>query len=577
MNTLRKKANLALIILCIATILPRFLWLNTIPTGISNDEMDFIFNAKALYFTGVGLTGARSPFVIAPHFPNAELISVLIAPIVGPIPFTLFNARLLFALVGCASVFLLYFLTKKLFGQGIAWCVGLVAALSPWNIFFSRTLYDAPVTTFFWLLGWYLLLSQKAWKKLWALIPLGMGLFMYMGMALIFPLFVLAIGIFCWYEDKKRDMRPYIVIGVVLLLLFIQYVSIVRNLGRGARTGELFTPNTPSVAAAVNDERRTSGKSPFTSLFINKVTEYTKEATRKYVSAFSPNELLLYGDVKRIFTVQNHGLFYLTDVLLFVLGAWFLWTKNRRVFWVLFAILAISPIPSVASTESLSYSSRAYLMQPVLLVVIGCGLYVFIEYTRHRWTKRWPLLLAAAGIWCIEIASFGFIYFLQNPINNSESYNFSTRVLVDYANREAQKGRSLLVLSGDPKTAWKQYILFNNLFTKTSAHTIAALYAQGDNIHMVNIYSAICPPKGLDLTNVTVAIEGTNPCKTYVASEHPMVISQLGDAGSVYKIYNGLTCSEVSLKRFPTNIRFSDFAVDTLSDTALCETFIIRY
>jgi 4-amino-4-deoxy-L-arabinose transferase-like glycosyltransferase len=575
-NRIFSRHTLALLFLFILAIIPRFLWLGTIPNGISNDEVNMIYNAKALFFTGAGLTGNTSPFIITPNYPKAELISVLISPIIGPLPFSLFNARMPFALLGVAYVLLLYAITKKLVGSHAAWLTGIVAATNPWNIFFTRTTYDAPITTFFLLLAFFMMFSFNGWKKMWSIIPLGIGLFVYLGMSMIFPFFILITTLFCWMNDKHKNMQPYLTILVLSALLFIQFFFILQRPGAGSRRNELFTPSSSSIAPIVNYQRRASVQNPMTNIYANKFVVYGTELFRKYLNAFSPNELFLIGDPKPIFSVHNHGLFYPTDLILIAAGAWFLFTYRRNVFWLLTALIAIAPIPAILSSLDTSYSSRAYLMQPALLIIAGCGLAQIIELA-----KRKKILYVTASLLVIitltELVNYGYIYFLRNPIDNSESNAFSTHIMSYYAKAENSSGRTVRLLSTNPETGFKQYILYNNLFTKVNAADIARQYSPGKQMFQWNnFYSSVCPDE-TSLTTSTVITEGDNPCKTYTPKGSPMIIPILDDAGSVYKIYNGLTCDDMQLERFPHDIHFNDFKIDNLSTENLCKKFIIRY
>ena len=46
------------------------------------------------------------------------------------------------------------------------------------------------------------------------------------------------------------------------------------------------------------------------------------------------------------------------------------------------------------------------------------------------------------------------------------------------------------------------------------------------------------------------------------------------DGGGVFNIYNDKVCSGYTLKRYPYNLQFSDFAVEKLSKEKFCQTFI---
>jgi 4-amino-4-deoxy-L-arabinose transferase-like glycosyltransferase len=280
---------LLLLFLFILALIPRLIWLNQVPTGISNDELNYVVNAKSFFLTGHGLTGNFSPIRITSTFPNAELVSVLIAPLIGPIPFSLFFVRLPFALLGAFTVLLLYLLTKKLIGAKEAFVVGLIACINPWNIYFSRTTYDAPVTAFFLLFGFYLLLSRKRWLILGAMLPLLIAFHTYMGMMILFPFFLCIVLYFAYTNIRKNPYwKEYIVVGIVCMLFVLRYMFVLPQMPGAVRLGKIFLPNSPAVSAVTDMERKLSIVTPMGNMFNNKITSYIKIQSEKYFNAFSP-------------------------------------------------------------------------------------------------------------------------------------------------------------------------------------------------------------------------------------------------------------------------------------------------
>jgi hypothetical protein len=71
---------LGLVVIMILSLFLRLLWLDRIPTGISDDELGFIINAKAVFLTGKDISGVWSPFSLTPitgGFPQAEIPYVI--------------------------------------------------------------------------------------------------------------------------------------------------------------------------------------------------------------------------------------------------------------------------------------------------------------------------------------------------------------------------------------------------------------------------------------------------------------------------------------------------------------------
>ncbi len=58
------------------------------------------------------------------------------------------------------------------------------------------------------------------------------------------------------------------------------------------------------------------------------------------------------------------------------------------------------------------------------------------------------------------------------------------------------------------------------------------------------------------------------------ASSHHQSITTLTDGGENYIIEEDRVCNTYALKRYPQNIRLRAFAIEQLSESEFCETFI---
>lgn len=201
------------IIICLAALL-RFTLLDRIPNAVGGDELTYIVTAKSIFLTGRDITGTWSPWSIflfryPPHEQQAELPYFLHLPFSGPFPFSLFTARIPFALLSIGIVIILYFLTKKLINVHAAIATGLIAAINPWLIYIGRTAYESTPATFFYLLGFYLLLSLRG-SKLFISVPVFfLAFYSYIGMKLIFLPLIILFCLFAWSRNRK-DQKQYL-------------------------------------------------------------------------------------------------------------------------------------------------------------------------------------------------------------------------------------------------------------------------------------------------------------------------------------------------------------------------------
>ncbi len=560
-----KKLSLSLLIIIILAFFFRLIFLDRIPTGISNDELDYILNSKAVYLTGSDISQTWSPFSLTTptsSFPQAELPPVLTSLFIGPLPLSLFWSKLPYVFISVATVGLLYLLTKKLIGETEALFVGLIGALNPWLIFFGRTAYDTPISIFFYLSALYILLIAKKWHILFAFPLLFLAFYSYIGAKIIFIPFAFVAIVFSWLRNKRYGVQYIILFTLCSLLFLLSAISILHN---GARVGELSTPNMQQIIEIVNGERRLSIHTPLTTIFSNKYVVFGKYVLDKYFNAFSPKFLFLNGDGKSLFSVWYHGTFYYIDALFLLIGFGVLFKTNKKILGLLTLLIAIAPLPSVVSNVGESYAIRSFLLAPIFLIFIGVGLHYVLNKYRFSW-------LIIVPIYLLLLLNFINIYFLRNPIYNSESFSLSSRVLVKYLSLKGNN--QVFVINGNPATPLKQYLFYTNSYNNSSKDEIAKQLKKGGS-YIFNRINFIDCKSASGIPNDSLVIFDDVKCVS--KSRNEAIIAQLNDGGRLYTINNDNICSSYRLSRYPYGITFSDLNIEKLSAKDFCEKFITRY
>src|SRR3989344_3421303 len=555
----------------------RLLWLDRVPTGISNDELDNVLNAKAVFFTGSDLSGAWSPFSLSPistYYDQSELAAIVISPILSFLPLNLFSARLPFAIASTISVVFIFLIANKLLGKNTAVISGIVSAINPWFIFIGRSGLDVNLSLMFCLIAIYLLLRLRRIYVLLAFIPLFLAFYTYIGSKLI----VLPLSIICiFYAWKYVSERKYLIhyltlLGMVIFLIYAPFFL----LNSTNRSSEVLSPSHQSVAKRVDYERKQSVVSPLRSIFSNKLTTFGREFEEKYLGVFSIDYLFLHGDPKFLFSVFDHGVFYLQDVLFLIVGGIALFLKKRREFLFILALILIAPLPSAFSTVGSSYVVRSFLLHPLLIILISFGIFTTISHFKASIVKAF-VLVGIVGLYLIFISNFMYIYFARNPIANSESFNFSSRILANYLLRETQDShRQIIVLTQDPQIPFRHLLFYGNLYNKDFAAKVGSMY-KSESFKYDNISFLECKNLGKLDTETTVITDPGTKCYTPPKTITPVVIPQLSDGGAIYKIWNGQLCNNLKLGRYPENIKFSDFSVEKLINNEFCQKFISHY
>lgn len=547
----------------------RTILLGTVPTGISYDELDYVLNAKSFFLTGKGFINGPTPVAITPAYPRAELQSIVFSPLIGLTGLSLFTARLPHALLGSLFAVLMYFVAKRLLGAGPAFIIGIVTAVNPWNIFLTRTAYDATFTAFFLLLGFHVIQTTKKWAILLALLPLFLAYHGYMGMMVLFLPYVVLITAYGWFIVNRNKFLPQYLIVIGVCSLFVIRFFLYAATLPGNRVNELLLPWSPEIAKQVSDERRVSVVHPVMSVFANKLTVYVRVLADKYTGVFSPWILFLHGDTKYLFSLFKHGLFYVIDAVFMITGFGELYRKKKKELYILLALILIAPLPSAFSSNGETYASRAYLLLIPLIFLTGYGIY-------HVWSKGKTFLnITIAGMYLFFIGNFLTVYFLVNPINNPESFNFSTRIMSRYAQLES-RSHDVLVLGDTPKSAFKQYLFYTNGLSRNTIHGLTAVFASTD-LKIGTIRFAKCIPPETDIQHTVIIKEGDFSCKPdaqAIPPQEPFRIMRPNDAGTVFEIFNGNLCDAKTLNRYPSHIRFPDLSVEHLSKETFCRSYI---
>lgn len=555
----------------------RFLWLDRVPSAISGDELDYVLDAKAIFLSGKDLTGAWSPFslVPAPHrIPKAELPSLVVSPLIGLMELSLFSARLPYVVYGVVFLIAIFLVTKRLFGDEAALIVAAVAAINPWSFYFSRTAFDIPLAGAFYFIAFWILISLKGWKLLFAFPFLFLAFFSYIGTKLIFIPFVLITSFYSWFVlNKRKFTRQYLLLILFCLFIFGWFLLSFKHQSARVRADEVLTPFHSMVAQRVNDERRLSTGHPLMFFFSNKAVVFSKLFLEKYLKIFSVDFLFLYGEARATYSVWTHGPFYYLDLIFMLLGFYFLLRRNRNLWLFLTALILLAPLPAAISTVGEEYALRGVLLYPILILLTGLGIWGVV-FLPKRGGYRLGIVGFLVLVYGVQLANFLNIYFFRNPIYNSEGFGFSNRIWVNYVNLAKPKVEKVWVVTRDELGFLKQYLFYSGVFDQEVLTLVRRMITDGE-YRWENVYFVHESRGEVELGENEVVI--SPPDFDLVEKEkYPywLTIPQLSDGGEVYKIINDSVCFQYGLGRYPAGIKFGDFKVEELSEARFCQKFI---
>lgn len=559
-------------------IFTRLFLLDKIPMGLRDDEIDFVLTAKSVFLNGKTLDGIFSPFSFKPvptdvSAPSARTPYMLQSPIVGILPLGLFTSKVGYATISILLIVIWFFIAYRFWGTKVAFFTAGLLALNPWAIHMGRTAFDAPVSIFLAYLSFSLFLFLKNWWILIALVPWIAGLQAYHGINIVYLLYLAIICLSSWRLRKKTYGKQYGIafgIGIICFLWFLLSMSSDRV---GSRFHELLLPNNPELISSVNTERRSAIQTSVNEIFSNRYIIFAREFFGKYISSFSTAHLFAYGESLSVYSLRILGFFYPIDIFLILIGLFTALIKSKKKSAVFLALLAISPIPTAFSYVETSFGQRSALMYPILCMFAGIGVASIFESKTVRYF--WKVLLAA--IYTSSFVYFLYVYFIFNPVNNSEAFGLSYRILANYINRIPKSDRIVFVSNGSVNT-FKQYLFYSNTLQKNTISEIQSKIRSKqyilDNVEFIN-----CPEKSVNIpVNWILIVPYGAECQTLSYRKHSsmLAIAYLKDSGRIYEIYNDSLCSQYSLSSYQNLLTFQDLSIESLDNKRFCETYISK-
>jgi 4-amino-4-deoxy-L-arabinose transferase-like glycosyltransferase len=563
------------LILCIA-LFTRLILLDRIPTGMSDDELLYPLQSRSFSYTGKDLTEQWSTLSLSK--PPAGIISaygrvpyIMFSPYFANVHLSMFTSRLPYALLGGFFILVMFLICSKLFSTKVGLIVGLLVAVNPWSIFFSRTAYESPIAMYFAFLMFALLLYLRSWKILFAFPFYILSFYSYLGTNIILPLFTTIIVFYSWIINKKKSTKYYVLFIVLAFLILLFYAIHLPNDIGGGRTSELLNPNLPTIVSDVNWNRRESVQTPVMDLFINKYENSARIFINQYLEAFSPTYLFSTGEGAARYTLWSHGTFYVIDAIFLIFGFILLLKHKRKEALLLLSILLISPIPSALHYGDSQYALRSSFMFPTLLILIGYGIYSFINKFNN---KLIPIVLISV-VYIIFITNFGYQYIFRNPIYNYDSFGISGRIFAKYIQFANHYGYKAQALENGPNIGlFRQYLFFNSRYTKDNHSFIASLFLK-NTINIDNITFTGCKNINLNKSIITI-IPFNLKCTNKKISRNIISIANYTDNQPIYLIYNDQVCKKYNLLPYLNNLQLKDFDIEKLNVETFCQKFFTR-
>lgn len=397
----------------------RLVNLNFLPISLFGDEVDVGYHAWSLITTGKDYMGNFLPsYIHSLSEWRAPLLMYLTAPFVGILGPTTFAVRLPVALLGVASVYLL-FLLVKLFSKNntLALLSAFVLAITPWHIHYSRASFEVVPLTFFLLLGTYLFVKQKYFT---CLIPFILTFYTYSTANVFTPLFI--IGLLLIYRPalnlKKNWARLIIPTLIVLPMVYNVLFGQAAN-----RFGLISVFNDQKIIDELIIKRTDPWikASLIETVFHNKYAAFATAIGSNYITALSPQFLFLKGDPFFRHSISEQGELLWIFLPFFLLGLFTLLKNisekhNKLIILWMF----LSPFPSSLTQGGGDHATRLFLMVPPLVIITGLGFGELISKIKFK-----KIFIAIIGsLFLFSFANYFHQYSIHYKYDSAQFWDF---------------------------------------------------------------------------------------------------------------------------------------------------------
>ncbi len=453
-----KNKKLILVGIIILAFVLRFYRLGSFP-AFNADEASIGYDAYSLIQTGHDQHGNAWP-VSFQSFNDYKpgLYVYIVLPFVKVLGLTEWAVRIPNALIGVASVYLIYLLVKELFGkekETFPLIAALFLAISPWHIHFSRGGWEANTATLFLMVGVLFFVKYFNFEKkpryylVYSILAFIAAIYTYQATRVISPL--LGLGLVVIYRKEIfKNLRPFFtagIIGVILLVpLFLDFAK-GNVLSRAAGVG-LFAD--PGPRSRVEEQR---GEHIIVSSLVgkvlhNKVVNYSLAFLENWTTHFHGEFLFLSGDAVQRNKVPETGEMYLVDIaFLSVGGILLLKKKSSKGVQVLAMWIILGPVASALTFQSPSALRAQNIVIP-LMIVSAYGSFGIYEFIKKKAKTKNMLLVGTfmmAGLLIWNFARYEQMYWVHMAKEYTYSSQYGVKELVDFVQKNQDKYKKILI------------------------------------------------------------------------------------------------------------------------------------
>ncbi|ACK70345.1 glycosyl transferase family 39 [Gloeothece citriformis PCC 7424] len=397
--------TILLVLLFLGAVL-RLILLGTLPNGFFVDEASNGYDAYSLAHTLRDHYGQFMPLFLRAFDDYREALYIyLMIPFIKVFGLTEFASRLPSALIGIATIVIIYYLAQELFEQEqrVGLMAALFLALSPWHIHYSRVGFRAIL--FPCLFSLALLFFLKSLKKENYLILsgllFGLSFWTYSSARVFVTFFLIGLGLLYWEHLWKHRRKT--LLGVVLFAgIYIPLLTFWLSPEGMSRLNQVGLQNE------------------------------TLKVLTNFLSYFDPNFLFFQGDGNFRHNAPHIGQLYYFEFLPIVVGLIAILMQKGKTRLIFVIWLLLYPFPG-AVTEPY-HSIRSIIGTVLWALISGYGTIKIINFLEIKFnsSKVYPITLLLLTVSMIGI--IGKTYFIDYRIQVTRDWQYGMREAITYAN-----------------------------------------------------------------------------------------------------------------------------------------------
>lgn len=410
----------------------RFYKLGVIPSGLDWDEVSNAYNAYSILKTGHDEYSNLLPLYNR-SFDDYKppLYMYLEVPVVAVFGLTPLAARLPSALLGSLTTLTIYFLVKRLFKkENLALIAMLLAAISPWQLQFSRVGFEANVGLFTTVISFTLLLYSFALENekistkkiiffLFSAILFGLSFYSYHAERIFIPLLFLATVIIYKKEllkFPKKHLAAFVLLGIIIVAPFfiLSPIKAISQRFNETSTGSQLNDINTSIKFIQEDNY-----ARFSKITHNRRITIFQDYLQNYFANLDINYLFVKGDDNLRHHLENMGMLYLIELPFLLYGLFIAIKEKSKPIIFMMSWLLLSPV-AAAPTDVAPHAIRSYTI--VIALEIFIAIAILEIYHKIKWKKVYLVLLVCGFI--ISLLSYLESYYIHYPHDQASWWQY---------------------------------------------------------------------------------------------------------------------------------------------------------